>query len=294
MSVKTTPAMKETAANYLLPVFFTPKMVASAPSSPSAAKPPQVVADWKAKALPIRVYDPDPVTAAQLSLAHDARMVAAVLACEAANGFGTRSRQVARSLPYTTGAMLSAARHVLRHGGAACAPCSGFHHAGFDSGHGYCTFNGLMVTAAVLRQEGLVGRWDHRLRHAPRRRNRDIIDRLGASSWVRHFTAGPEFDRPGQVEAFFKRLARVMESMQDCDLVLYQAGADPHDRRPLRMDDARMRCASGTSPCSKSHGARKADRLEPRRRLPEGGRREHPQGARASRDNGERVHSGVW
>jgi acetoin utilization deacetylase AcuC-like enzyme len=103
---------------------------------------------------------------------------------------------VARSLPYTTGSMLSAARHVLRHGGAACAPCSGFHHASFESSWGYCTFNGLMVTAAVLRQEGLVGKVGiidcdtH-----PGDGTQDIISRLGAASWVRHFTAGEDFDQ---------------------------------------------------------------------------------------------------
>jgi hypothetical protein len=29
----------------------------------------------------------------------------------------------------------------------AIAPCSGFHHAGYDFAGGFCTFNGLMVTA---------------------------------------------------------------------------------------------------------------------------------------------------
>ena len=49
--------------------------------------------------------------------------------------------------------MLSAAREALRCGAVAAAPCSGFHHAGYDKAEGFCTFNGLMVTACVLRHE---------------------------------------------------------------------------------------------------------------------------------------------
>src|SRR5204863_13004 len=78
------------------------------------------------------------------------------LALRRNNGFSNRSVSVASSLPYTTGAMVTAARYVLENGGVACAPCSGFHHAGFDRPSGYCTFNGLVVTAMKLKKEGRV------------------------------------------------------------------------------------------------------------------------------------------
>ena len=64
---------------------------------------------------------------------------------------------VARSLPWTSGALLSAARHTLSQG-IACAPVSGFRHASYSHGRGFCTFNGLMVTAAKLLSEKLVDR----------------------------------------------------------------------------------------------------------------------------------------
>jgi len=221
-------------------------MVAWAPSSPSAAKPGQAVRDWKRKRLPVRVHAPDPVTVAQLSLVHERQHVEDVLACRKDNGLYDRSRGVARSLMYTTGSMLSAARHVLRHGGAACAPCSGFHHAGFDFSELYCTFNGLMVTAAVLQQEGLVrkvGIIDCDTH--PGNGTDDIIERIGATSWVRHFTAGWEFTREDQVPAFFERLGQEVAAMADCDIVLYQAGADPHinDGGWMTTDEMRLRDA---------------------------------------------------
>ena len=154
----------------LLPVFFTPRMVARSGSfSPSAAKPLQVVESWKRRGFPIEIHEPVPVTVDELSLVHDRRHVVAILAGKAENGFGNRSREVAASLPFTSGSMLSAARHVLRHGGVAASPTSGFHHAGFDQATGFCTLNGLMVTAAALRAEGLVREDPHpRLRHALR------------------------------------------------------------------------------------------------------------------------------
>lgn len=217
-------------------VFYTPRMVASSAGSgsPSAAKPGQVVASWVRRGIPIELREPVPVTALELSLAHDPGFVRDVLAGRVANGFGSRSLDVAASLPYTTGAMLSAARHVLEHGGAASAPCSGFHHAGYRRATGYCTFNGLMVTACALKEAGLVRRvgvLDCDQHHGDG--TDAILDRLGARSWVRHFTAGEHYSRESQAAEFLERLPEIVGEMADCDVVLYQAGADPHVDDPL-------------------------------------------------------------
>ena len=98
--------------------------------SPSAGKPALVIRDWLAAGLPIEVREPEPVTREKLALAHDADFVNGVLDGKRRNGFGNTLASVAASLPYTTGAMLSAAREALRNGRVACAPVSGFHHAG--------------------------------------------------------------------------------------------------------------------------------------------------------------------
>ena len=218
-----------------LPVFFSPRMVAPSESfSPSSAKPLEVLESWKRRGLPVDIRMPDPATEDELARVHDRRHVRAILSGAKANGFGNRSHAVAASLPFTSGAMLSAARHVVRHGGVAVAPVSGFHHAGFDHAAGFCTFNGLMVTAAALRAEGAVRRVgivDCDMHYGDG--TDDIIDRIDARSWVRHFSAGRDFDSPNQVGTFYKRLAKELEMMRDCDLILYQAGADPHVNDPL-------------------------------------------------------------
>jgi acetoin utilization deacetylase AcuC-like enzyme len=111
--------------------------------------------------------------------AHDADYVRGVLELRLPNGFGDCSPGVAASLPYTSGAMLAAARHAWRRGRTAVAPCSGFHHAGWAHGGGFCTFNGLMVTAAALRAEGArkVGILDCDMHDGDG--TDDIIDALG-------------------------------------------------------------------------------------------------------------------
>jgi acetoin utilization deacetylase AcuC-like enzyme len=46
---------------------------------------------------------------------------------------------------------------ALQHG-VACAPVSGFHHAGYYTARGFCTFNGLMAAAVQLRKDSRVHR----------------------------------------------------------------------------------------------------------------------------------------
>lgn len=212
-----------------IPVFYTPLMVADSRStSPSAAKPKAVVASWAAK-FPIEVIAPEPVTRAQLALAHDPAFVESILAGKLANGFGNTSAEVAAALPYTSGAMLAAARHVLAKGGAAAAPCSGFHHAGYRKAEGFCTFNGLMVTALVLHAEGVerVGILDLDMHYG--NGTDDIRHRTDSMGWVKHFTAGRTYVFPEQAESLLRAaLPEALASMRGCDLVLYQAGADPH------------------------------------------------------------------
>ena len=140
-------------------VYYSPKQV-SCPdsSSPSPSKPALVVADWVAQGLPIRIVEPVPASRAQIALAHAPAYVDGILNCELMNGFRGRQNEVAESLPGTWGSLLSAASAALSNGLAACSPTSGFHHAGYSSAFGFCTFNGLMETALALKAEGKVRR----------------------------------------------------------------------------------------------------------------------------------------
>jgi acetoin utilization deacetylase AcuC-like enzyme len=225
---------RNAAGEMLIPVFYSPAMVAETGSfSPSAGKPALVVASWKFLGLPLQFHAPQPLRAEQLGIAHDPDFVADVLSCRRANGFCNTSPTVAAALPWTNGAMLSAAREALRNGIGAIAPCSGFHHAGYDFAGAFCTFNGLMVTATVLLAEGKASKvgildFDQHWGNG----TQDIIERLQLGSEVVHYSPR-EYARPTRAESFLAGIPKILERFADCDLVLYQAGADPHIDDPL-------------------------------------------------------------
>ncbi len=229
-----------------IPVYYTPKMVAdSGCFSPSAAKPAKVVESWL-KQFPIEIIEPTPVTREEYGRAHDQTWVDRVLACEADNGFANRSLEVAASLPYTSGAMLSAARAALKNGKVAVAPCSGFHHAEYARPMGYCTFNGLMVTALALRAQGVksIGILDLDMHYG--NGTDHILNKVGNDGWCKHFTAGDTIEYNTQVRHFFDEwLPNALKQLSGCDIVLYQAGADPHILDPhggwMETEEMRLR-----------------------------------------------------
>lgn len=216
-----------------LPVFFRHEMAVDQTSySPSAGKPRKAVGDWIAAGLPIEIRSFEPVTRDDLALAHNRAYVDGVLDGVLSNGFGNKKPLVNEALLYTSGAMVAAARHVVQYGGIACAPVSGFHHAGWNYGRGFCTFNGLMVAALMLAREGLVRRvgvFDCDQHYGDG--TDDILGLLSLDVDVIHDTVGG--DGHNDAGAFLRGLRARLEQFRGCDVLLYQAGADPHNLDPL-------------------------------------------------------------
>lgn len=201
--------------------------------SPSPRKPGLVVRDWLDRGLAVRVVSPEPVTREDFYLAHRKQFVNAVLGLRRDNGFFNREECVARSLPYTTGAMVAAAFHAVTHRTSACAPVSGFHHATYDEVGAFCTFNGLVVAAQKLARAGLarrVGILDYDMHDGDG--TRDIVRTLRLGH-VEHYSAATEYKSPTQAAEFLRRVPEHVGRMGDCQVILYQAGADPHVRDPL-------------------------------------------------------------
>ena len=215
-------------------VFYTPLMVAdSGGFSPSAAKPKAVMESWRKLDIPLTVIAPEPVSVEDIARAHLPAFVDAVLSCQVENGFGNSSEAVAKSLPYTSGAMLAAAREALRNGKVAVAPCAGFHHACYAYPRGFCTFNGLMVTALALHASGevkRVGILDFDQHYGDGTDN--IIEHLKIK-WIKHYSAGKYYGFTGEAKRFLMSIPGLVKRMQSCDVILYQAGADPHIDDPL-------------------------------------------------------------
>jgi acetoin utilization deacetylase AcuC-like enzyme len=225
----------------MLRLFYDPRQSASGNESysPSAGKPAAFVEAALARYPGLIAIDSDfaPLSRDEIALAHDRAHVDAVLDCEVPNGFDNRLASVAASLPWTTGSFVAAARAAARDGGAACSPTSGFHHAEFAASMGFCTFNGLAIAAILLRREGLASRvgiadFDAHYGNG----TADIVDRLGLDHIVNHslgrFIGG--LAEPGAADRWLDGLEEELEgAFEGCDIIFYQAGADPHAEDPL-------------------------------------------------------------
>jgi acetoin utilization deacetylase AcuC-like enzyme len=201
--------------------------------------------------------EPAPVTEDELRLVHAPEYIEAVR-------IGT-PRELAESQKFpwsealfpsvclTSGACVAAARRALRDGVAA-ALASGFHHAHADHGEGFCTFNGLVVAADILKHSGEAERvavLDLDLHYgngtAALASSRDYLTVLsiyGSDYWLneacldvtvsRHNDGANHFSAtlPAGCDgvrlnaALDEHLQRLVERGQP-DLLLYQAGADP-------------------------------------------------------------------
>lgn len=215
--------------NPLIPVFYTDLMVTSAGGvSPSAAKPKYAISRWLADEQPIKIINPRPATCEQFYRAHDADYVNGVFNGYRDNGFGSNDDDVAATLPYTTGSLIDAAYEALHNGVGAVSPSSGFHHASYYNGGGFCTFNGLMVVAREF-PFGRIGILDFDAHHGDGTDN--IIRHLDVRN-VTHYSQGRYQNQ--HPEMFLSGIEWLIKSMFNrCDLVLYQAGADAHIEDPL-------------------------------------------------------------
>lgn len=181
------------------------------------------------------VSDFEAAPAEALFLAHDPGYVLGVLAGVVATGFGVPSTEVARQSSWTAGAMLAATEHVHLANNVpdvpysekvACVPASGFHHAHYERGGGYCTFNSLIL--AVLRARELGAKriliLDGDAHYGDGTEALLAVLRLPSDEVV-HITGVGRRWR----SAFTDALRRGREPW---DLILYQAGADAHEDDP--------------------------------------------------------------
>ena len=200
--------------------------------SPSGEKPSAVYADWIEQNL-IEPVAFESVSQEDLYLGHSTAYVEGVFSGKTNNGHGNKSLDVAESTRWTVGSMVAAAREAVQ-SRVACSPSSGFHHAHYGAGGGFCTFNGLIVASRKLLAEGLVRRvgildcdWHYGDGTA------DIIRRLKLENEIVHHTSGAESFRDSSY--YFNWLESAIQQLREAnvELILYQAGADAHIDDPL-------------------------------------------------------------
>lgn len=222
-------------------VFYMPEQNAESQSfSPSAQKPSLV-----AKEMATSQYSASicwrkfkPLSIKTISLAHDLSYVTGVIEGSKENGFGNKYESVSKSLPYTTGSFTYAAIRTLMEKPAlpSVSLTSGFHHACWNAGGGFCTFNGLMIASITLKKlnllaKGGVGIIDFDMHYG--NGTDDIIRKLGIH-YVKH--TGTRYMRwglRGSDAIYEKDILAKLEYFKDCDILFYQAGADAHIDDPL-------------------------------------------------------------
>lgn len=204
-------------------------------SSPSAGKPEKVMAVWedyaRAKGISIARVPFQPVSRAELCQVHSPGYVNQVLDLKVPNGFGNFSPEVAQALPYVSGSMVAATLDSIANKGFCFSPTSGAHHAGYDFGMGFCTFNFLALAALRAHQvtQGRVGIIDCDAHFG--NGTKDIIKKLGLD-FIQHYTFGGDKSQ-ADPDYITKRLPQVLENFKDCKAIIYNAGADPHIDDPL-------------------------------------------------------------
>ena len=197
---------------------------------------------------PLTEHAPDPCPREWLEAVHDPAYVEQVFTQtvppdkERRIGFPVTAH-IAQRVAHTNGGTWLAARLAMRHGYAANS-AAGSHHALHHTGAGYCVFNDLAVTANRLIAEGdarrvlivdcdvhqgdgtaslMAGREDvftlslHAEKNFPARKARSTLDvALPDGTGDADYLSALESHLPAALDAF------------QPDIVLYQAGVDPH------------------------------------------------------------------
>ena len=248
----------------MLNVFYNEQQTTDADTgfSPSAKKPKLLVEQWLERKEPIAVRsDFQPVTREDYYAVHEKQHIDDVLDGKKPNGFykmGEDAKDINRSLPWTTGSFLAAAQHAWTKKTVAMSPTSGFHHATENECMGFCSFNGLMVTAHKLLNENVskVGILD--LDHHWGNGTDSIIDYLvkrgdRQRDQFHHYTVGYDgrvvkpvgrthnnrvvygWQGGDATKRWLDYLPEIIAAFEGCDIVLCQAGADPHIDDPCHL-----------------------------------------------------------
>lgn len=204
-------------------------------ASPSAQKPKELAYALKNKY--VEFVEPEPVTVEDIKRCHHPDYVDGILGLTRKNGFGTISKSVVESLPYTNGSQYTAAK-LAKPDSPTVALVAGFHHAGYNGWEQFgwfCTFNGLIIAANKLLQENHVKKvliLDCDMHYG--NGTDDILIRLPElKESIKHLSFGFFFNNRSHAQQYLnwlepnEKLHLVLQATKP-DVILYQAGADVH------------------------------------------------------------------
>ena len=194
----------------------------------------------------VEIFEPRSATLDEIEAVHSHDHVRAVVEGEpwslaTSSGLpGEWDDHLATAVLASTGGMRDAALVALRDRAHSCSLSSGLHHARRDRGSRYCTFNGLVVAARAAVAAGAqrvlvlprraLRRWNGLAHHPTSTRSNKSTCRSSSSTRTSRVRT---HDR-GVVRAN-EYLATIRDELADIaepgaiDLVIYNAGMDPHE-----------------------------------------------------------------
>lgn len=216
-------------------IFYNQQMVVSdmESTSKSAGKPKMFVDQVKVIYPNISIVESGSISKKDLELAHSSEYIESIFSRSIYNGFMNYHPEVPNSCLFTIGSMFDAACESLNTKSINCSPTSGFHHSGYDFAGGFCTFNGLIVVAQLLKEKCLatkIGILDLDFHFG--NGTADIIDKLQLD-YIKHHTLGDRFNRGASGQDYLNAVSKALADLADCDIILYQAGADLSINDPL-------------------------------------------------------------
>jgi acetoin utilization deacetylase AcuC-like enzyme len=197
-----------------------------------------------------------PIDLESLRAVHTDRYLKAILTGDPASlalsqGLPFWNESIARGWLLNVGGLYAAGEAALRKKTITANLGHGYHHAGMGRGMGFCTLNGLAVVAVKLLQEGKVNRvmiidldqhegngtadivlgdlrtWNVSIYGSymggpPAAANNHVLQ-------VQHGVFSSDFERDANYLGIISTTLPGLIRSQDPDLILYQAGMDPHD-----------------------------------------------------------------
>lgn len=210
-------------------VFYHPYYVSAAYAFDTTRKAARV-AELVAHSAHMQLVAPTPATDMQINRCHDLAYMTALATghpkqLAESNGF-TWCKGTYRAATYTNGGVISAAKEAVKTGVSGTLS-SGLHHARRGHGGGFCTFNGLAMAAC----DAIVHKYAGRVL---------IIDfdahyGDGTADLISPYRQIDQIDvstnRIPSDSNYLDTCRRAIESVEDedYDLVLYNAGMDPHE-----------------------------------------------------------------
>ncbi len=213
-------------------LFYSPDYVAAAHAFDTTRKSAEIAKSLLAKPIAgVEMAEPKPLSADFISTVHKPEYVEAVRtglphSLASSSGFPW-DPGIWKAVTASNGGAVEAALEALRTRGACGSLSSGLHHAGYDCGSGFCTFNGLVLAAVAAREAGsgriLILDFDAHYGDGTAELIEDEEDIVMADVSTSRLPAGSDY-----LAACRRSLAETSEAQGPFGLVLYNAGMDPH------------------------------------------------------------------